>query len=216
MSRPLMTAKAERALAEVNKYFYRPMIVKEKNSFLKKVSPSNTFMSVFGTIQVPEGAMVTEGTIFHEAQHYSDQCVYHNSKFDAIFIFAIWWYMKYFMPHILAVFSLVSLLAIPYSIHFLWALGFMIFALPITYLAKYRRTYEMRGFYWSWLFGRREFKEVFSGKMYYYMDYKNSDKFYQIVFNDMYRYIEDKPQDNMYVLHIAYSDFMEKELALKQ
>ena len=209
MSSKLLTADGKDALLDLNRLVRNPLKVKEKNLFVKLFFPKRMTVSFYNSIQVPEGKQIDDHTIFHEFQHYLDRCNLKDGQYQTSFIKSTWWYAKYFLPHILAIFALPALLAIPFSIFFLSFLIFLIFVLPITRLATFRRDMEIRGYFWTDMFIRNvDYSRIFGGLSYYYMDEVKNNIFYQKTFSFMIGWNVYREDDNMSQIYKVYTAHM--------
>ena len=206
MSSNVLTLDGRDALLDLNRLVKKPLMVKEKNLFVKIFFPKRVTVSLYNTIQVPEGKQIGESTIFHEFQHYVDRCDLVDGEYQTSFMKSTWWYVKYLFPHILASFSLFSLLAIPFSMWFLTALSFLIFAYPFTSMSTFRRNMEMRGYFWTSMFTTGvDYSNIFGGKLYWYMDYKKNNVFYLKLFSGMLDVNVYDPNDNMSEIYKVYT-----------
>lgn len=209
MSSNVLTEDGKNALMELNRLVRKPLVVKEKGFFVKTFFPKRMTVSFFNTIQVPEGRQITDITVFHEFQHYLDRCYLEDGEYKTNTLRSIWWYFKYLCPTILVMFSLLTLLAIPFSNWFLLSLVFLIFTPPITPLSGFRRNAEIRGYFWTSMFRTGvDYRGIFSGIGYYKMDSRKGNVYYLRLFSGMVDENVYDPNDNMSDIYKVYTEFM--------
>lgn len=140
----------------------------------------NTSFSFFNTIYVSNINEITNSTILHELQHTSERCYYSKYKFKVSFWLTMKFYFNYFLPQSISLLALLSV----FNLMFLM---FLMFILPIPFLSTMRRNIEQRGYFWNWYFGDEiNYSKLFHGLMYYYMDYKHDNDYYNKLFQNHY------------------------------
>lgn len=195
-------------LSILNKNLFAENItIKKKSNFLAFFVRKGFTITLRNSIKVDPNRKLSIGTLFHECQHYIDQCRYDEK--DGLYHKSFWralkFYVKYTFPQNLVLFSLLALLAIPFSNYFLVSLIFLLGLIPSPKLTKARADSELRGYFWSWLIDERSrFMDTFSNGSYYYMDYKHSDVFYNQVFKGYEIMIDHGQYKNMKRLYDFY------------
>jgi len=189
--------------------FAEDITIKKKSSFLAFFVKKGFTITLRNSIKVDPNRKLSIGTLFHECQHYMDQCKYDEK--DGLYHKSFWgalkFYIKYTFPQNLVLFSLLALFAIPFSNYFLVSLIFLLGLIPSPKLTRARANYELRGYFWSWLIDERtQYKDTFSGASYYYMDYHRADSFYNQVFKGYQVMIEHGQYKNMYRLYRLYKE----------
>jgi hypothetical protein len=144
--------------------------IKKKSDFLTFFIRKGFTITMRNSIKIDAKKQLSIGTLFHECQHYMDQCKYNEN--DGLYHKSFWgavkFYVKYTFPQNLVIFSLLAFLAIPFSNYFLISLIFLLGLIPSPALTKARVNYESRGYFWSWLIDERvRFADTFSNGSYY-------------------------------------------------
>ena len=187
--------------------FAEDVKIVKKSKFLTFFVRKGFTITLRNAIKIDTKKQLSIGTLFHEAQHYMDQCRYDEK--DGLYHRSLWgaikFYTKYTFPQNIVILSLFSLLAIPFSNFFLLFLFGLLGLIPSPKLTKSRVDFELRGYFWSWLIDeRRRFSKTFGGSSYYYMDEKRSEKFYQKVFEGYRIMIKHNQYHDMKRLYKEY------------
>lgn len=193
---------------DVSVIFKKPILFKEKNWLIRKLTKKNISITIGRTVYISEqfNGLVTNELVMHESQHVADQCVYHPDKnmFIPSLFGTLNFYLEYAFPFI---FTVPLLLITPFisMLAFLIALG--VFALSIIllpYLSGWRKKYELRGYMWNFLIQHRSsFSKTFSGWTYMRMDRKRNDQYY---IDEMKKFLAT-PDSNMMPLLIIWSNY---------
>lgn len=164
--------------------FAEDIKIKKKSDFLTFFVKKGFTITLRNAIHIDPKKQLGIDTLYHECQHYIDQCTYKDGQYHKSLWGAIKFYVKYTFPQNLAVFSLLSILSlILWNPFYLLFLVFLLGLLPTPNLTIARKNYELRGYFWSWLIGeRRDFTETFSDASYYYMDHERTNNYYLHVF----------------------------------
>jgi len=170
-----------------NHILYENLKIKYKPILLSFFVKKGFTITLGKTVYIDKNTKLSIATLFHEVQHMLDQRTYSKktNSYKSDFLKMINFYIKYTFPQNLLSISLLSILAIWFSKLFLLFLIFIIFSIPMPFLTKNRKDYELRGYFWSWLIGKRtRFADVFCTSKYYFMDTAHSDRYYQQIFKN--------------------------------
>ena len=173
-------------LNKINNFFEIPFEIKEKNWLLKIIVKKGVTISLGNAMYIDKNKNVEEYLIMHEAMHYADRCSLVNGIFEKSFIKSTMFYIKYAFPQILIILSLLAFINI-------WFLLFLLFAMPNPYLSFFRKEYELRGYFFNYLYNvYTEYSKIFNGKTYYKMDIEREEDYYIKRFSDIAKNPDEK------------------------